>query len=217
MPARAGGVECDARKTDRLPQDRRIGRIRHLLVIAVLAAVGSVACVHGAGSERDAVVVPDVSGLRAREAFARLRQDGLRVSIPTAFRLASNQEPVVTGQRPQAGRRAERGATVALLLANGPIGLHAGSESDVVVPDVTGMSLRQAVERLRSLGLVWDAATLPPLPPSDAPGLLDAYTVSAQEPPAGSRYRQVAPYDVERGVGAKVTPVRLSVRASADA
>lgn len=190
--------------------------VMRLLVIAVLIALASGCTLDDRGSSTpeggSTVVVPDVTRSTASDAFARLREAGVRIRVATGFRLASNRDPIVAGQRPDAGTRVTPGTTVVVRLVSGPVGLLSASEHEVRVPDVTGLSLRQAVARLQDVGLAWDAGMVPPLASSDAAALLDAYRVTAQKPDGGTRYQQISRHDINGEVEVTIEPVTLDVR-----
>jgi hypothetical protein len=74
------------------------------------------------------------------------------------------------------------------------------------VPDFTGKKLSDAVRWTEGKDVYWEA-DLPPLPPSDAEHLFDAYVVTGQRPTAGSELRQ----GIRVPRGFRPTPLVLSV------
>jgi hypothetical protein len=58
------------------------------------------------------------------------------------------------------------------------------------MPRLVGKTLPDAVDTLHSLGLMWSAAPLPPLPATVRPSLLSNYRVTDQRPKAGRRFTQ---------------------------
>ncbi len=116
------------------------------------------------------VVVPGVVGLTLDQATTVLREAGLSVE---AQRVPSDNIPegVVQSESPEAGRAADRGASVALVVSGGP--------SPVNVPDMTGRSIGDAVAALRDAGLM-DRLEYS-LQPGDPVG-----TVLDESPAAGS-------------------------------
>jgi membrane peptidoglycan carboxypeptidase len=85
----------------------------------------------------DHVSVPDVTGLQLDVARKILESMGLGIQ--------TFGEGIVTKQSPRAGSLIERGMAVTLALNSGA---HVVSADEVVVPNVRGMSLRRAVNRL---------------------------------------------------------------------
>lgn len=83
------------------------------------------------------ISVPDVTGLRLDVARKILEGAGLGVQ--------TFGDGIVIKQSPRAGSLIERNAAVTLVLNNGA---HVVSTDEVIVPNVCGMSLRRAVNRL---------------------------------------------------------------------
>jgi serine/threonine-protein kinase len=94
-----------------------------------------------AGPEQ--VAVPDVTGLSRDSAEARLRDDGFAVSV--LEQESDEREGDVISQSPSGGTELTRGETVTITISTG--------RPQVDVPDVIGMSERNARSRLRSDGL----------------------------------------------------------------
>jgi serine/threonine-protein kinase len=89
------------------------------------------------------VTVPDVTGLSRDSAEARLRDEGLGVSVSE---LESDEpEDDVISQSPAGGTELARGETVTITVSTG--------RPQADVPDVIGLSERSASSRLRSVGL----------------------------------------------------------------
>ncbi|MDI6710569.1 MAG: stage V sporulation protein D [Bacillota bacterium] len=89
------------------------------------------------------VTVPQVVNLPVDEAVKDLRAEGLNF-------LLRGQGNVVYGQVPQAGARVTEGTTVVLDLKPAPTGKAKG---DVTMPDLSGMTIKQAGTLLESLEL----------------------------------------------------------------
>jgi eukaryotic-like serine/threonine-protein kinase len=89
------------------------------------------------------IVVPDVTGLSRESAEARLRDDGFGVAV--AQQESDAPEGDVISQSPSAGTELTRGETVTITVSTG--------RPQVDVPDVIGMSARNARSSLRSAGL----------------------------------------------------------------
>ncbi|MGE5559520.1 MAG: stage V sporulation protein D [Chloroflexota bacterium] len=95
-----------------------------------------------AGGATQMVSVPDVINLDAGAAKARIEAAGL------VFRL-EGQGTVVTQQTPPPGVKVARGSTVIVVQKSGP----ASSQQPVKVPNVAGLSLREAAQVLESCNL----------------------------------------------------------------
>ena len=88
--------------------------------------------------------LPDVSGLTYEEAAQRLTDKGL---VPKRADVFSDDVAAgkVVGTKPRAGQQANRGDTVTIEVSKGP--------DLVAVPDVTGMDVDDAVNRIEAAGL----------------------------------------------------------------
>lgn len=93
-------------------------------------------------NQTEMVGVPDVINLDGAAAKARIEAVGLNYR-------AEGSGPVVTQQTPPPGAQVARGSTVLVVLSNGP----ATSQEPVKVPNVIGLSLREAAQVLESCGL----------------------------------------------------------------
>lgn len=93
-------------------------------------------------NQTEMVGVPDVINLDGAAAKARIEAVGLNYR-------AEGSGPVVTQQTPPPGVQVARGSTVLVVLSNGP----ATSQEPVKVPNVIGLSLREAAQVLESCGL----------------------------------------------------------------
>jgi beta-lactam-binding protein with PASTA domain len=89
------------------------------------------------------VAVPDVTGLSRESAEARLRDDGFAVAV--AEQESDTPEGDVISQSPSGGTELTRGETVTITVSTG--------RPQVDIPDVIGLSQRDARTRLRSSGL----------------------------------------------------------------
>ncbi len=89
------------------------------------------------------VTVPDVTGLSRDSAEARLRDEGLGVSV--VEQESDEPEDDVISQDPAGGTELAKGETVTITVSTG--------RPQVDVPDVIGLSERSANSRLRSAGL----------------------------------------------------------------
>jgi hypothetical protein len=180
-------------------------------VIFAVIAVG-VALKYATRSRHpDTVVVPRVRSVQFP--FDRLRNRGLRVAIPSTMHFYPTSSPMVMGQAPRAGTRVKWGSAVTLRVVDGPIGTPIGPRKVPVyrVPEFRGKPLAAAVAWTESKWVYWQA-NLPPLPPSSAKHLFDAYVVTSQHPVAGSDVKLSIPVRVRRlGRGVRLTPLVLEV------
>ena len=161
----------------------------------------------------DTVVVPGVRSGGLPFAFDRLRDRGLRVAIPSRMRFYPTSSPMVVEQVPRAGTRVKWGSVVTIRLVGGPIGTPIGPRKLPVyrIPDFRGKALADAVSWTQDKWVYW-TTDLPPLPPSSAKHLFDAYVVTSQRPVAGSNVKLSIPVRVRRlGHGVRLTPLALEV------
>ncbi|NUN69930.1 MAG: PASTA domain-containing protein [Bacteroidetes bacterium] len=103
--------------------------------------VGSVAAVQAPavpGKEVATVLIPDVAGTDSEEASQALKRSGLAAKV-----IGTGDE--VLRQYPPAGTNVERGSIVQLLMNETEVSAVAG---DLTVPDLRGMSVRRAVNKL---------------------------------------------------------------------
>jgi eukaryotic-like serine/threonine-protein kinase len=94
-------------------------------------------------SGAEQIAVPDVLGLSRDSAEARLRDDGLGVSVTEQE--SDEPEGDVIAQSPGGGTEVAKGETVTITVSTG--------RPQVDVPDVIGLSERRASSGLRSAGL----------------------------------------------------------------
>jgi serine/threonine protein kinase len=134
--------------------------------------------------------VPRLSGLSQSGARARARRYHLETMVESR---PSKRVPsrVVISQSPKAGRVVDRGSTVTLRISTGP--------PPVEVPDVTGLSLAVAAQKLGQAGLHYSttskrskrtpSSVLAQLPQSGSlpPGGVVALTVAEKPPPKPQR------------------------------
>ena len=121
------------------------------------------------------VVVPDLAGLPAAEARARLARVNLRIGALEPQDTAAGTEGTVLRQSPPPGTRVPPGSAVRLWIARPrPV-------QDVVVPDLAGLPAAEARARLGRVNLRIGA-----LEPQDTAAGTEG-TVLRQSPPPGTR------------------------------
>jgi beta-lactam-binding protein with PASTA domain len=182
-------------------------------VIVAVIVVG-VALKYGMRSRHpDTVVVPRVRSVGLAFSFDRLRDRGLRVAIPSRMHFYPTSSPMLVGQAPRAGKRVKWGSVVTLRVVDGPIASPIGPRKPPVyrVPDFRGKPLADVVSWTQGKWVYW-TTDLPPLPPSSARDLFEAYVVTSQRPVAGSNVKLSVPVRVRRlGRGVRLTPLALEV------
>ena len=181
----------------------------------VLAVVMGIALKHITRTRHpDTVVVPGVRGGGFPFAFDRLRARGLRVAIPSTLHFEATSPPMVAKQMPPAGTRVAWGSIVTLRPPSflGLVGSPVGPEKLPVyrVPEFNGKPLADAVAWTKGKTVYW-ASDLPPLPPSNAKHLFDAYVITSQRPAAGSDLKLWTPARMRGFVGVRLTPLTLEV------
>ena len=91
------------------------------------------------------VEVPDLNGMNADQAKQALTKAGLTASQGTAVASDEVAKDKVATQDPAAGTKVEKGSTVTFSLSSGP--------ESVSIPDITGMSEKEAQAALSNAGL----------------------------------------------------------------
>ncbi|MEX2543043.1 MAG: PASTA domain-containing protein [Trueperaceae bacterium] len=111
----------------------------------------------------------------------------------------------VIGQRPEPGERVDADAGLAIVVSRGP------EQAQVTLPDLVGMPLERARQRLQELG-IRRVESLAGGVSFDSPG-----TVSAQQPGAGEEVSSASPVVLSYNLSARqVVPVPSLVGQSAD-
>jgi serine/threonine-protein kinase len=118
------------------------------------------------------VLVPDVQGKRQKDAERIITEAGFQVSVAEAFN-ETVAKGIVFDQSPSSGT-ADKGSTISLKVSKGP--------EIIVVPDVGGMKVDEAVRTIEALGLT--TRVIRPFGRGN--------TVHAQSPGAGKKVRRGA-------------------------
>ncbi len=150
------------------PAERRQRIALFALVAALLGGAVGVALAVALGSGQ--VRVPSVGGLTRNGATAALRHSGLHATFASGFSSAGRGRAIA--QRPAAGAQVNSGATVTVVLSEGP--------PPVTVPNVVGTSTATAQTALGQVHLSTGVQSVPA--PASSPG-----TVMSQKPTAGAR------------------------------
>lgn len=128
---------------------RRKRLVPRSAVVAALAVLGILAGATGAGwlvAHSRMVAVPAVAGLSAADARAALEAGQLGYVVDASQVSVSVPAGSVISQEPAAGLRVMPGSPVRVVLSVGP--------QTLAVPDVVGLSVRDARTALEALGLV---------------------------------------------------------------
>ena len=140
-------------------------------------------------------VVPDVVGLNVLRAYDAVHEAGFAVQIDEPVDMSAS----VSDQSRAAGTAGHAGSPVVLTL--GPTGIHGllPPGGTVRVPRLVGKPLPDAVYTLATVGLMWSAAPLPPLPATMRRSLFDNYRVARQNPKPGTRFTQTVIREIPGG------------------
>jgi beta-lactam-binding protein with PASTA domain len=112
------------------------------LVLLLVLVVGGLLAWYFLSRGSDKAKVPDVIGLPEQVAAQRIHQKGM-VAIPNTGP-SSRPVGVVFAQRPGAGAQVDKGQSVTIFISSGP--------ARKAVPNVTGLPLKQAQQRLSAAG-----------------------------------------------------------------
>jgi beta-lactam-binding protein with PASTA domain len=128
------------------------------------------------------VVVPDVVGAAsAFDAEKTLTDKGLKLAPEQKQKTTKDADPgTVIGQVPAAGKKAEKGSAVSLLIAVG--------SGEATVPNIVGRTAAEAEQVLRKRKLTLGQASPQPLDP--------AKKISSQIPAANQVVKQGTPVDI---------------------
>ncbi|MFD0316161.1 Stk1 family PASTA domain-containing Ser/Thr kinase [Streptomyces flavalbus] len=91
------------------------------------------------------VAVPSVIGLSLDEAKAKLEAEDYEFQVKTESRVSSEEPDTVLEQNPTSGKEIEKGSTITLTVAK--------EQEKVTLPDVTGQTCEQALQRIQAEGL----------------------------------------------------------------
>lgn len=154
------------------------------------------------------VSVPRVTQTNVTYAYELLHKAGLRVAIPEIFSVTALWVPGPASQSPRAGARVPAGTVVTIRLRGAPLGSPAWRPHTVTLRNLVGMQVSDALAWIGGAELFYEVRDIPPLPPSDAARLFDAYRVTRQSPEPGSR---LSPGVLGKSGGFRPTPVILWV------
>lgn len=129
---------------------------------------------------REPVVIPDMCGYQKESALEALAALGLVLEIREEY--GAFEAGAVMAQSPEAGVQAYRGDTIVLTVSLG-LDTYLDEETEIEIPDFTGMSMKQATEKASELGLYLMKA-------GEKESKLAAGTILEQSPRAGTSGHQ---------------------------
>lgn len=123
--------------------------IRNLLICVVLVVVmiaGAILFLNLVTQHNRELVVPDFSNMTVPEAQAAASQAGMRVEVTDSVFVKRMKKGAVRDQNPSPGSKVKQGRRIALTI-------NALNAKKVTMPNLVGLSLRQALAELQSRGL----------------------------------------------------------------
>src|SRR5512133_1000501 len=111
------------------------------LLLLLLLVIGGLLAWYFLSRGDDKAVVPNVIGLREQQAEIRIEDRGLEALARSAQ--SNRPQGVVFAEKPGAGTQLDKGQTVTIFVSSGRL----------AVPDVTGLRLTDAQQKLEALGL----------------------------------------------------------------
>lgn len=117
------------------------------LIIVVVLIVGAIVFLNVVTKHNQELVVPDFSNMTVAEAEYAAGQAGMRVEVTDSVYAKRMKKGAVRDQNPSPGARVKEGRRVALTI-------NALNAKKVTMPNVVGLSMRQAIAELQSRGLV---------------------------------------------------------------
>ncbi len=124
--------------------------VRNLLValcIVVVLVVGAMVFLNLVTQHGKELSVPDFSNMSVKEAEALALQEGMRVEVTDSVFVKRMKRGAVYRQNPTPGSKVKEGRRIVLTI-------NAVNAKKVTMPDLVGLSLRQAKSELMSRGLV---------------------------------------------------------------
>ena len=123
--------------------------IRNLLICVVLVVVmiaGAILFLNLVTQHNRELVVPDFSNMTVTEAQAAASQAGMRVEVTDSVFVKRMKKGAVRDQNPSPGSKVKQGRRITLTI-------NALNAKKVTMPNLVGLSLRQALAELQSRGL----------------------------------------------------------------
>ncbi|MDE6642424.1 MAG: PASTA domain-containing protein [Acetatifactor sp.] len=129
---------------------------------------------------RELVVIPDMCGYQKESALEALAALGLVLEIREEY--GAFEAGAVMAQSPEAGMQAYRGDTIVLTVSLG-LDTWLDEETEIEIPDFTGMSMKQATEKAAEMGIYLVKA-------GEKASALSPGTILEQTPQAGTSGHQ---------------------------
>ena len=142
-------MEDDSKKT--VSRRAVIGGVIAVAVVAVLAIAAFNIFGSAGSSNAEQVEVPNLVGMTAREATAALKEVGLELGTTDKSYDANAEDGEVIKQTPEAKTKAAKGSKVNITVSLGA--------EQVVVPDLSNLTAKEAQDVLTKLGLTAHAGT----------------------------------------------------------
>ena len=124
--------------------------VRNLLIAFIIAAVlivGAMVFLNIVTKHNQELIVPDFSNMTVAEAQAAASQAGMRVEVTDSVFVKRMKRGAVYRQNPAPGAKVKNGRRVVLTI-------NAVNAKKVTMPNLVGLSMRQALAELQSRGLV---------------------------------------------------------------
>lgn len=124
--------------------------VRNLLIAAVLVVVlvvGAMIFLNVVTKHNQEITVPDFSNMTVSEAEVAAAQAGMRVEVTDSVFAKRMRKGAVRDQNPAPGSKVKEGRRITLTI-------NALNAKKVTMPDLVGLSMRQALAELQSRGLV---------------------------------------------------------------
>lgn len=124
--------------------------IRNLLICVILIAVmvaGAMIFLNIVTKHNQELVVPDFSNMTVAEAQALAEEEGMRVEVTDSVFVKRMKRGAVRDQNPSPGAKVKEGRRILLTI-------NAVNAKKVTMPNLVGLSMRQALAELQSRGLV---------------------------------------------------------------
>ena len=124
--------------------------VRNLLIAAVLVVLlvaGAMIFLNVVTKHNQEITVPDFSNMTVAEAEVAAAQAGMRVEVTDSVFAKRMRKGAVRDQNPAPGSKVKEGRRITLTI-------NALNAKKVTMPDLVGLSMRQALAELQSRGLV---------------------------------------------------------------
>lgn len=124
--------------------------VRNLLICVILVVVmiaGAIIFLNVVTKHNQELVVPDFSNMTVAEAEAVASKAGMRVEVTDSVFVKRMKKGAVRDQNPAPGAKVKEGRRISLTI-------NALNAKKVTMPNLVGLSMRQALAELQSRGLV---------------------------------------------------------------